>query len=116
MTQIAVTGEDRGSASSLTQRLSTFKKDVFLIGVFSFVANVLTLSPTLYMLQVFDRVMISQSELTLIALTLIIAVFIAAMAFSEWVRSRLLVRAGARFDEQLNTPIFNASFDANLEQ
>ncbi|NCW76743.1 MAG: type I secretion system permease/ATPase [Oxalobacteraceae bacterium] len=116
MTQIAVTGEDRGSASSLTQSLSTFKKDVFLIGVFSFVANVLTLSPTLYMLQVFDRVMISQSELTLIALTLIIAVFIAAMAFSEWVRSRLLVRAGARFDEQLNTPIFNASFDANLEQ
>jgi len=68
------------------------------------------------MLQVFDRVMVSQSELTLITLTLIIAVFIAAMAFAEWVRSRLLVRAGARFDEQLNTPIFHASFDANLEQ
>jgi ATP-binding cassette subfamily C exporter for protease/lipase len=38
------------------------------------------------------------------------------MAFSEWIRSRLLVRAGVRFDEQLNTRIFHASFQANIEK
>ncbi len=102
--------------SSLTSTLLTFKKEFFWVGVFSMLANVLTLSPTLYMLQIFDRVMISQSEITLIMLTLITAIFAATMAFAEWIRSRLLVRAGVRFDEQLNARIFAASFDANLEQ
>ena len=36
------------------------------------------------------------------------------MAFSEWTRSRILVHAGVRLDEQLGTRVFNASFEANL--
>ena len=94
--------------------LIEFRKEFFWVAVFSFVANLLTLSPTLHMLQVFDRVMISQSELTLVALTVIIAGFIAVMAFAEWIRARLLVRAGIRFDEMLNVRIFEASFASNL--
>lgn len=101
---------------SLTRILFTFRKEFLWVGAFSFVANLLTLAPTLYMLQVFDRVMLSQSEVTLITLTLITALFIAVMAFSEWIRTKLLVRAGIRFDEQLNSRIFHANFDANLEQ
>ena len=38
------------------------------------------------------------------------------MALAEWVRSRLLVRAGVRFDEALNDRIFRAGFRAELEQ
>ncbi len=101
---------------SLTRILITFRKEFLWVGAFSFVANLLTLAPTLYMLQVFDRVMLSQSEVTLISLTIITALFIAVMAFSEWIRTKLLVRAGIRFDEQLNSRIFHANFDANLEQ
>jgi ATP-binding cassette subfamily C exporter for protease/lipase len=96
--------------------LVEFRKEFLWVAVFSFVANLLTLSPTLHMLQVFDRVMVSQSELTLVALTLIIAGFIAVMAFAEWVRARLLVRAGIRFDEMLNVRIFEASFASNLDK
>ena len=101
---------------SLTRSLLSFKKEFLWVGFFSLVANLLTLSPTLYMLQIFDRVMMSQSEITLITLTIIIALFVSVMAFAEWIRSRLLVRAGVRFDEQLNTRIFLASFEAQLEQ
>jgi ATP-binding cassette subfamily C exporter for protease/lipase len=101
---------------SLTRSLLAFKKEFLWVGIFSLIANILTLSPTLYMLQIFDRVMLSQSDITLVTLTLIIAVFVGVMAFAEWVRSRLLVRAGVRFDEQLNTRIFLASFEAHLEQ
>lgn len=101
---------------SLTRSLLAFKTEFLWVGLFSLVANILTLSPTLYMLQVFDRVMLSQSDITLVTLTLIIAIFVAVMAFAEWIRSRLLVRAGVRFDEQLNTRIFLASFEAHLEQ
>jgi ATP-binding cassette subfamily C exporter for protease/lipase len=98
----------------VARSLLDFRKEFFWVGVFSLVANLLTLSPTLYMLQVFDRVMQSHSELTLIGLTLIIAGFIAVMAFAEWVRARLLVRAGVRFDEQLNRRVFHANFESRL--
>ncbi len=101
---------------SLTRILVTFRKEFLWVGAFSFVANLLTLAPTLYMLQVFDRIMLSQSEVTLVTLTLITALFIAVMAFSEWIRTKLLVRAGVRFDEMLNSRIFRANFDAQLEQ
>ena len=78
------------------------------------VANVLMLSPTLYMLQVFDRVMVSMSELTLLAMSLITLFLFAVMAFAEWMRSRVLVRAGVRLDAMLGTRVFNSSFEAHL--
>ena len=78
--------------------------------VLSLVANLLMLSPTLYMLQIFDRVLTSQNELTLLMLSLIILLFFGVMALAEWIRSRLLVRAGVRFDEALNDRIFRAGF------
>lgn len=102
--------------SELGRSIWTFRREFAWVGIFSLFANLLMLSPTLYMLQVFDRVMLSQNEFTLIGLTLVIALFFAMMAFAEWVRSRLLVRAGVRFDEFLNSRVFKASFDANLNQ
>ncbi len=54
------------------------------------------LTPTLYMLQLYDRVMKSGSELTLIVVTVFLVIFFAVMAFAEWLRSRLLVRSGVR--------------------
>lgn len=102
--------------SELAATLYAFRREFIVVGVFSMVANLLMLTPTLYMLQVFDRVMLSQSELTLIALSLVALFLFAVMAFAEWVRSRLLVRAGVRLDEQLNTRVFNASFEAYLNQ
>jgi len=100
--------------SALGQTLLSFKRELFWVAVFSFFANVLLLTPTLYMMQVFDRVMISGSESTLLALTLIAVFFFLTMGFAEWVRSRLMVRAGARFDEVLHTKVFNASFESSL--
>lgn len=102
--------------SQLGRSIWTFRREFAWVGVFSFFANLLMLSPTLFMLQVFDRVMVSQNEFTLIALILVISLFFGAMAFAEWIRSRLLVRAGVRFDEFLNSQVFKASFDANLNQ
>ncbi len=112
--QEVVKSKTRLIDSELGRSLLTFKREFVWAGVFSFFANLLMLSPTLYMLQVFDRVMLSQNEFTLISLTLITAFFFGIMSFSEWVRSRLLVRAGVRFDEYLNSRVFNASFDAQL--
>lgn len=102
--------------SDLGRILWQFRREVMWVGVFSLFTNLLVLTPTLYMLQVYDRVMLSQSGLTLIALTLFTVLFFAVMAFAEWLRSQLLVRVGVAFDDQLNAQIFDASFAANLNQ
>ena len=102
--------------SELTATLWAFRQEFLIVGILSFLSNLLMLSPTIYMLQVFDRVMTSQNELTLIAVSLITLFLFGVMACSEWLRSRVLVRAGMRFDEQLSTRVFNASFEAYLSQ
>ncbi len=102
--------------SELAATLWSFRREFAVCVVFTVVVNILMLTPTLYMLQVFDRVLLSGSEFTLTALTLVMLFFFAVMAFSEWARSRLLVRSGVKFDEQLNSRIFNASFESYLNQ
>ncbi len=106
----------RAGASELARAIWTFRKEFLWVGFYSFIANMLMLTPTLYMMQIFDRIFISRSEWSLISLTVIAIIFLAAMSFAEWVRSRLLVRAGVRFDVFLNTRVFGASFEANLNQ
>ena len=100
--------------SELSRSLWAFRREFIWVGVFSLVANLLMLTPSIYMLQIFDRVLTSRSELTLIVVTTFLVVFIAAMAFADWIRSRLLVRAGTRMDRELNPRVFTASFDAYL--
>jgi ATP-binding cassette, subfamily C, bacterial exporter for protease/lipase len=100
--------------SELAAAIWAFKREFRAVGLFSMVANLLMLAPTLYMLQVYDRVLASQSELTLLAVSLITLFLLMMMSFSEWSRSRVLVRAGVRFDQQLSTRVFNASFESSL--
>lgn len=100
--------------SALGQCIWTFRREFAWICVFSFFTNVLMLTPTIYMLQVYDRVMLSGNELTLGALTLLMLLFYAVMAFADGLRSRLLVRAGAKFDLAINSKVFDASFEAKL--
>jgi ATP-binding cassette subfamily C exporter for protease/lipase len=102
--------------SDLTTTLWGFRREFIIVGIYSMVANVLMLAPTLYMLQVYDRVLASQSELTLVAMSLLTLFLFAIMGFAEWMRSRLLVGTGVRLDQQLSTQVFNASFEAHLSQ
>jgi ATP-binding cassette subfamily C exporter for protease/lipase len=100
----------------ISTSLWAFRREFLLAGLLSSLINLLLLTPTLYMLQVYDRVMVSQSELTLVAVSSIALFLYALMACAEWWRTRVLVKAGMRFDEQLSTRVFDASFEANLNQ
>lgn len=102
--------------SELAEVLWSFRREFVVVGIFSMVANLLMLAPTMYMLQVFDRVMSSRSELTLMVMSLITLFLFVVMAFAEWMRSRVLVHAGLRLDGMLSTRVFNASFEARLSQ
>jgi ATP-binding cassette subfamily C protein len=82
--------------------------------IFSFFINLLMFVSPLYMLQIYDRVITSRSEATLIALTILAAVLILVYAILEMLRSRLLVRAGLMFDERIADPVFRAVHRGNL--
>lgn len=100
--------------NELTAVLWQFRREFLLAGLASAGVNLLMLTPTLYMMQVYDRVMVSQNELTLTVVSIIAVALYLLMALGEWVRSRLLVGSGVRIDERLGTRVFNASFEQHL--
>jgi len=104
------------TTDELPQSLAQLRNAFITVAVFSGFLNVLMLAPSLYMLQVYDRVLGSRNETTLWVLTLLlVGVFLFSGAL-EAVRAWVLVRVGARFDAALNTRVFNATFERSLMQ
>lgn len=77
--------------------------------LFSAAVNLLMLASPLYMLQVYDRVLSSRSEPTLVALSLILALAFLVMAILDHMRSRILARIGARLQSALDRRVFEAA-------
>ena len=96
--------------------LRSFKSTFFTVGAFSAIINLLLLAPSLYMLQVYDRVLASRNEVTLLMLTLLIVGAYLFMGGLELVRSYVLVRIGAQFDLRLGQRVYTAAFEQNLKQ
>jgi ATP-binding cassette subfamily C protein len=77
--------------------------------LFSVVVNFLMLTGPLYMLQVYDRVLSSGSEATLVALSALVIVLFLAMGVLEYARRKVMAIVGARFQEQLDRRVFAAA-------
>jgi ATP-binding cassette subfamily C protein len=78
------------------------------VGLFSAFANLLMLTGPLYMLQVYDRVLGSGSQETLVALSLLVAFAYAVMGILDYTRGRIMARVGARFQDDLDRRVFDA--------
>ena len=104
------------STNVLEEALGALKRFFVTAGVFSFFINALMLVPAIYMLQVYDRVLVSRNETTLYMLTLIVIGFYVVMGGLEWLRSRLMVQAGLRLDAELNDKVLSSAFRQNLRQ
>lgn len=96
--------------------LSSFKSAFRTIGVFSAIINLLMLAPSLYMLQVYDRVLQSQNEITLLMLSLLVLGAFSFMSALEFIRSFVVIRVGAKLDMQMNKRIYTAAFEQNLKR
>ncbi len=100
----------------LSKLARTYKRELLLALVFSSVANIMMLVPTLYMLQIYDRIMVSKSEITLIVVSVITLGLMLSMIFSEWARSKVLVAAGVNLELALSQRLFRVSFLSRLKQ
>jgi ATP-binding cassette subfamily C exporter for protease/lipase/ATP-binding cassette subfamily C protein EexD len=94
--------------------LLSFKRTFVTIGLFSFIVNILMLVPTIYMLQIYDRVLTSRNKDTLIGLSVIMIAMYFVVGFLEWIRSQLLIRLGNRMDQRLSGKVFRAAFEKSL--
>ena len=98
----------RGEAELLAARADQ-RKLLWAVGLFSVFVNILQLTGSLYMLQVYDRVLGSRSEATLVALSVLAACLFLAMGLLDGARSRVMQRIGARIQDRLDRRVFSAA-------
>lgn len=82
----------------LSDALADCRRHFVAAAVFSLLINILYLAPTLYMLQVYDRVVPTAGKTTLLFVTLALAMALMTLSALDMVRNRLLVRASERID------------------
>jgi len=106
------------NVSKTSSELSTLLRPVVpylgTAGVFSLAINLLYLAGPLYMLQVYDRVVPSSSETTLVMLTLALLMAYLALAGLDAMRARVLTRASVKLDRKIATAVMTASIDQPL--
>ena len=78
------------------------------VGLFSLFVNILTLTGSMFMLQVYDRVLGSRSTETLSALTILMVFLYLIMGVIDFARTRIMARVGARFQSSLDRRTFSA--------
>ena len=100
----------RSGDKTLAQQALAACRGAFLaVALFSLCVNLLMLTVPLYMLQVFDRVLSSRSEETLIMLSIVAGGAFLTLAILEAVRARVLLRVGTRLDTVLGGEALAAS-------
>lgn len=100
--------------SDLKKVLTTCRRSFIYVGTFSLFINLLMLVPPLYMLQVYDRVITTRSQETLLMLTLVVVFLFMVMGGLELMRSRILVRVGNRLDVLISQRLYSAMFKRSL--
>lgn len=107
-------GLGSGDVARMKQRsvvgeiLGSYKGAFFAAAIFSAVVNILMLTGSMYMLQVYDRVLTGRSIQTLIALTVLVLGLYVLQGALDYLRTVLLARVGAEVDRRMSGPVFDA--------
>jgi len=94
--------------SELRAAFGSCKSALVGIGAFSGLINLLMLTSSLFMLEVYDRVLPSRSVPTLVGLSILAALLLTFQALLEITRGRLLVRIGGRLESRLSPRVYDA--------
>jgi len=94
--------------SELATVLAGCRRVFVAVGVFSGMSNILMLTGSFFMLEVYDRVIPSRSVPTLVALVVLATGLYAALGLLDFIRGRILVRVGNSLDEALGERIYDS--------
>lgn len=104
------------SKNEITDILRTRRRIFHSAAIFSAFINLLMLIPSLYMLQVYDRVLPSSNIMTLFMLTLITIGLFIMMGALDYVRSMMVIRLSNYFDMQLNERVYTAAHQKRVKE
>ena len=102
--------------SELREAISSLRPYFVRASWFSICSCLLVLAPSVYMLEVYERVVNSRSHITLAMLTLVVLGAYVLMEILEWARAQILLEASAKLDNRLRNRVFGAIFEANLKR
>jgi ATP-binding cassette subfamily C exporter for protease/lipase len=102
------------ATAPLFKALGDYKSILISVGCFTALINVLMLVPSIYMLQVYDRVLSSQNETTLVMLSLMVVGFFVFIGMLEVIRSFIVIRIGSQLERRFNLRVYQAAFERNL--
>lgn len=102
----------RTSANIMGAALAACRRHMTFVIIFSAALNLLFLAPSLYMLQVYDRVLTSGGLLTLVYLSVVLVGALAVLAFMDGLRMQLLAAMARRFDRLLAPHVLLSAFQA----
>src|SRR5881394_4611484 len=94
--------------SELADALAACRGAFISIGLMAGMSNVLMLTGSFFMLEIYDRVLPSRSVPTLVGLAILATVLYAFQGILELVRSRILVRIGESLDQSLSLRVYDA--------
>jgi ATP-binding cassette subfamily C exporter for protease/lipase len=104
------------NSPELTEALASLRPFFIKAWLMALIASVLLLAPSVYMLEVYDRVVNSRNPLTLLMLTLLVLMVYGVLEVLDWARSEVMREAGEALDRQLGPRLFRAMFDASLKR
>lgn len=96
--------------------LLRYRSLFWVITLFSGVINLLTVVPAIYMMQVFDRVMASRNETTLLVLTVLALGLFLLSSVVEWIRGQVMIKMSVGIDLDLGERLFGAAFQKSLKE
>jgi hypothetical protein len=108
MIQLLRSHRQTPTSSELAAALGACRRAFLAIALFSGMSNILMLTGSLFMLDVYDRVLPSRSVPTLVALLILTAGLFAAQGFIDAIRSRILVRIGHSLDATMSMRVYDA--------
>ncbi len=94
------------NVNPLAEVLKTLRPALWAVAMFSLFINLLMLTAPLYMLQVYDRVLVSRSHDTLLFLSIVALGALCIFGLLEFIRSRVLIRVSGKFDQDLSKIVF----------
>jgi ATP-binding cassette subfamily C exporter for protease/lipase len=103
------------SAVTLSSSLRALKKVLLTNAFLSMFINLILFASPLYMMQIYNRVLPSRSESTLVMLTGLVCFALAALAALETVRTQVMVRLGTKLEHELNQRVVEAAFAVTLQ-
>ncbi|MQT62770.1 type I secretion system permease/ATPase [Pseudomonas sp. FSL R10-0056] len=102
------------TVAPLIHALADYKSILVSVGCFTALINILMLVPSIYMLQVYDRVLSSQNTTTLAMLSFMVVGFFIFIGMLETVRSFIVIRIGSQLERRFNQQVYRAAFERNL--